>query len=70
MTDQSVGKEVSRYAQVNSLILKTYQEKCLDCKYQDMISELKEISWTSSAGIGGKYLTDGYKFILENSSVR
>ncbi|XP_071838310.1 putative serine protease K12H4.7 isoform X2 [Apostichopus japonicus] len=57
MTDQSVGKEVSRYAKVNSLILKTYQEKCLDCKYQDMISELKEISWTSSAGIGGRQWT-------------
>lgn len=54
MTDQGIGKEIARYAKVNSLIMQTYGEKCLDSSYQKMISELKETSWTSSAGIGGR----------------
>lgn len=54
MTDESIGTAVLRYAKVNELILKTYQEKCLDYSYKEMISELKQTSWSSSAGIGGR----------------
>ncbi len=45
--------EVLRYAQVNSLMLNTYGEECLDVSYEDMIKDLKETAWSSSAAEGG-----------------
>lgn len=54
MADESIGTAVIRYGKVNELILKTYQEECLDYSYKEMISELKQTSWTSAAGTGGK----------------
>ena len=46
-------EDITRYAEVNSLLLDTYGEKCLDVSYADMIEDLKKTSWSSSAGIGG-----------------
>jgi hypothetical protein len=53
MSNESTD-ELSRYAQVNSLMLDTYGEKCLDISYADMIKDLRETSWSSSAAEGGK----------------
>ncbi len=54
MTDTSKGSPLERYATVNSLILKMHGEKCLEFKYDDMITELKKTKWTSSAAEGGE----------------
>ncbi|KAI1297167.1 putative serine protease K12H4.7 [Halotydeus destructor] len=48
---------VKRYANVNSLILKTYGQKCLDYKYGDFIELLKGESWNTSAAEGGRQWT-------------
>ena len=52
MSNESMD-EVLRYAQVNSLMLNTYGEECLDISYEDMIKDLKETAWSSSAAEGG-----------------
>ncbi|XP_046852436.1 putative serine protease K12H4.7 [Xenia sp. Carnegie-2017] len=44
--------ELSRYAKVNTLMLDTYKEGCLEIKYDDMIEELRQTSWDSSAAFG------------------
>ncbi|XP_033638180.1 thymus-specific serine protease-like [Asterias rubens] len=54
MVNASIGKEIDRYAAVNSLLLKTYGEKCLDVSYDTMIKDMREISWKSSASEGGR----------------
>ncbi|XP_028402070.1 putative serine protease K12H4.7 [Dendronephthya gigantea] len=56
MSNQSVD-EVTRYAKVNSLLLDTYGEKCLDVNFSDMIKDMKETSWSSSASEGGRQWT-------------
>ena len=53
MTDKSQGSEVERYARVNQLILATYSQKCQDFKYANIISELTQTDWNSSASEGG-----------------
>jgi hypothetical protein len=45
--------ELQRYADVNSLLLDTYGEKCQDFKYDSMIGDLKKTDWKSSAAEGG-----------------
>jgi len=55
MSDKTVGDPILRYAKVNSLMLKTYSEKCTDFKYNSMIKDLQNVTWSSSAGEGGKY---------------
>ena len=54
MTDKSKGNELERYAAVNTLMMNTYQQKCLDFKYANLISDLQKTSWDSSAAEGGK----------------
>jgi len=53
MSDDSRGDEVERYAAVNNLILNTYEQKCQDFKYANMISELSQTNWNGSASEGG-----------------
>jgi len=53
MSDVSRGTEVVRYAAVNDLILNTYEQKCQDFKYSNMVSELSQTNWNSSASEGG-----------------
>ncbi len=54
MVNASIGEEIDRYAAVNSLLLKTYGEPCLDISYDTMIKDLRETSWNSSASEGGR----------------
>ena len=49
----SSNDDLLNYAQVNSLLLDTYEENCLDVDYSDMINDLKQTSWNSSASEGG-----------------
>jgi len=54
MTNASLGSAVSRYAAVNSLLMTTYEQKCMDYKYDNMIKEYQNVSWDSSTAAGGK----------------
>lgn len=56
MNDKSLD-DLSKYANVNRLMLDTFGQKCLDVKYSDMIKDLKETSWGSSAAEGGRQWT-------------
>ena len=58
MTNKSLGQEIYRYAAVNNLILHTYEQKCLDFSYANMINYLKKTAWNSSAGKGGWAFSD------------
>ena len=53
MSDTSRGSEVERYAAVNELIMNVYEQKCLDFKYENMISQLSQTTWNTSASEGG-----------------
>ena len=53
MNDFTEGTPVERYAKVNSLILKTYNQTCLDYKYSKMIADMKKTSWEDDAAEGG-----------------
>ncbi|XP_038049891.1 thymus-specific serine protease-like [Patiria miniata] len=54
MGNTSIGVPLARYAAVNTLLLQTYGEKCLDVSYDDMITEMRQTSWESSASEGGR----------------
>jgi hypothetical protein len=53
MTNGSLGSAVSRYAAVNELLMTTYEQKCMDYKYDNMIKEYQNVSWDSSTAAGG-----------------
>lgn len=54
MTNTTIGAPVSRLAAVNSMLLKTEGEKCLDYKYDKMIESMKNTSWDSNVASGSK----------------
>ena len=54
MNNEDIGDPLTRYAKVNSLMLQTYESKCLDSNYKSMITSLQNTSWSSSASEGGK----------------
>lgn len=56
MVNTSIGAQVDRLAQVNTLLLNQSKEKCLDYKYDNMINEMKNTSWNSDVANGSKYL--------------
>ena len=53
MTDFTRGSPVQRYADVNTLIMSTYSQKCLDFTYKKLIADMQNTDWASSAGEGG-----------------
>lgn len=55
MCNGSIADVLQRYAVVNSLILATYEQKCLDVSYKKMISDLQKMDWNSSASVGGRW---------------
>ncbi|XP_052816348.1 putative serine protease K12H4.7 [Mya arenaria] len=54
MNDFTRGTPLQRYADVNTLIMKTYGQKCLDYTYTKMISDMRQTDWKSGAGEGGR----------------
>ena len=54
ITDDSISDPLAKYAAVNTLILNTYSQSCLDASYNSSILELMETSWNSSASVGGR----------------
>ena len=55
MNDFTLGSPIERYAAVNTLILKTYNNTCLDYKYSKMIADMRKTSWKDDAAEGGTY---------------
>jgi hypothetical protein len=53
MLNESIGDELTRYAAFNSLMMSTYDMKCLDIGYSAMIDQLKDTSWDNEA-VGGR----------------
>ncbi|KAL8619522.1 hypothetical protein ACOMHN_011873 [Nucella lapillus] len=48
---------LQRYADVNSLMLQTYQQKCQDFSYRSMVDGLRKVDWESDAAAGGRQWT-------------
>lgn len=57
MIYQHYGDPLKRYSTVNSLIMQTYEQNCLDISYNKFINDLKNTSWNSSASVGGRQWT-------------
>jgi hypothetical protein len=53
MNNENLGDPLTRYAKVNTLLLDTYDEKCLDACYDNTITSMKNTSWDGSAAEGG-----------------
>lgn len=53
MNDDSVGDPIQRYAKVNSIMLMTSKQKCLDAVYENTVASLRNTSWMASASEGG-----------------
>ena len=70
MGNSSYGDNIMRYAAINSLILDTYEEECLDISYDEMIKELKEISWSPSSDWGRLVSIRLNRCILQSLSKR
>lgn len=57
MTNTTIGPQVTRLGAVNSLILASEKEPCLDYKYDKMIIEVRNVSWDSEAASGNRQWT-------------
>ncbi|KAG8322018.1 putative serine protease K12H4.7 [Homalodisca vitripennis] len=64
MTNKSMGSPLVRYATVNKLLMNIFGEDCVSYKYDEMIEELKETSWTSE-GVSSGYRTWTYQTCTE-----
>ena len=53
MTSSNFGSPMDRYAAVNSILLNSVGEKCLDYKYEKFLKDMRSVSWNSSASEGG-----------------
>ncbi|XP_067850839.1 thymus-specific serine protease [Heptranchias perlo] len=54
MENSSLGIPYDRYAKVLQLILKTYEEKCLDASYSKFVSDMLNTSWAAPAADGSR----------------
>lgn len=57
MQNGSLGDEITRYAEVNKVLLEAYGQKCLDFSYSNLVSTLSEESWNSSGASGSRQWT-------------
>nr|CAH7720380.1 unnamed protein product [Callosobruchus chinensis] len=54
MVNDKLGPEVNRLAAVNDLMMKRYNQTCLDYKYDKMIKDMRNVSWSSEVAEGGR----------------
>ncbi|XP_066600225.1 putative serine protease F56F10.1 [Prorops nasuta] len=47
MINETIGIAIDRLAEISNNILKANKEKCLDYRYDKMIREMRNVSWTS-----------------------
>lgn len=52
MVNTSIGTPVDRLAEVNRVLLNESKQKCLDYRYDKMLNEMRNISWTSNVAEG------------------
>lgn len=53
MVNESLGTPVKRYSLVNEKILEGYKKKCLDYKYDKLITDLSRVDWRCEAAENG-----------------
>ncbi|KAL3847426.1 hypothetical protein ACJMK2_018335 [Sinanodonta woodiana] len=52
MSDESRGPPIERYAFVNAVVLNLFSKKCLDFKFDKLITDLKRTEWTDPVAEG------------------
>uniref|UniRef100_W8BKV3 Thymus-specific serine protease n=5 Tax=Ceratitis capitata TaxID=7213 RepID=W8BKV3_CERCA len=57
MVNTTIGPPVDRLGVVSGILLEKAKEKCLDYKYEKMLSEMKNISWQSKVANGTRQWT-------------
>lgn len=57
MVNESIGAPVTRLSEVNKMMLKISNETCLDYKYDNMINDMKNVSWEAESSEGGRQWT-------------
>jgi hypothetical protein len=57
MLDDSQPDFLQRMVNVNNMLLKAYDQTCLDAGYMSMINQLQNTSWDGSASEGGRQWT-------------
>lgn len=56
MENNTLGSPLTRFGQVNLMIMNDLQSPCLDYKYDKMLEHMKKTSWDADAAQGGKIL--------------
>ncbi|KAB0797058.1 hypothetical protein PPYR_11119 [Photinus pyralis] len=54
MEDDDMGAPIDKLAEINRLLMNANNLKCLDYKYDKMIQELSQNSWSSNVSEGGR----------------
>lgn len=57
MMNKTIGQEVERLAEVNSLLLRNSNESCLDFDYKSMLNELRGNLWSNKSASGSRQWT-------------
>lgn len=57
MVNTTIGTQVERLAEVNNLLLNQSKEKCLDYRYDKMLNEMQNISWSANVAEGSRQWT-------------
>lgn len=57
MVNTTIGTPVDRLAEVNRVLLEQSKEKCLDYKYDKMLNEMRNTSWSASVAEGMRQWT-------------
>lgn len=55
MVNTTIGPQIDRLAAVNDLLLKQEKQTCLDYKYDKMVKEMSDVSWTSDMANGSTF---------------
>ena len=50
MLNKAIGNELTRYAALNSLMMKTYGIKCQEISYNAMVDDMKNTNWSNDIG--------------------
>jgi len=53
MIDEKIGMPIDRLAYINNVLLNATKQECLDYKYNKMIEELRNVSWSNEQAEGG-----------------
>lgn len=57
MVNTTIGTQVNRLAEVNTVLLNQSKEKCLDYKYDKMVNDMRNTSWSSQVAEGMRQWT-------------